>query len=259
MNKIFFITLFTIGCIFVSCSDDDDTKPISLKNIEDTTISLFYPNETKYSITIQGGDGNYSVKSANEEVVKAEMISAIDVSFTVIGLGETKVTITDNSQNSLVLTVIVDYETHKYIVLKYDVRVEGGDLTENEKKAIIEKQLSKMPVKVGGGYKFIFTDMPNAKGKLIYYTDKYEGSKIEEIAFEGKEHDNPNFTGSFKWGYQFVLNNETRFLVFGRYYPTTKSTEKVPAALMEDVTQEVKIEYPKAELVIVSQQVDRVL
>lgn len=258
MKKMLYFTLLIIGCIFYSCDDNDNNlKPITLKDRESTTISLMYPNDTKYSFSIQGGDGNYSIKSENEDIVKVNMISAIDFNVEVIGLGETKITITDNSQNTLVLNVIVNYETHNYIVKQQDVKVIGGDLTENEKKTIIEKQLTKIPVKIGGGYKFIYTDRNNGKGKTLIYADTY-GSKEEETSFEMKEHKNDNFVESYKWGYEVVINNETRIFVLGRYYPTTRSTERIPMALIEDVTQEVQKEFPKAELVITSQLVEEV-
>lgn len=217
-----------------------------------------YPNDTKYSFPIQGGDGNYSVKSENEDIVKVNMISTIDFSIEIIGLGETKIAITDNSQNSLILNVIVDYETHSYIVKQQNVKVVGGDLTENQKNAIIEAQLAKIPVKVDGGYKFIFTDRLNGKGEAIIYTDTYGGNKKVETSFEMKEHGNENFTEAYKWGYEIVFSVEKRIFVLGRYYPTTKATEKFPMALMEDVTQEVQKEFPKAELVITSQLIEKV-
>ena len=258
MKKIFLtIALFTIGYMFLSCGGDD-LKPITLKDRESTTISLMYPNDTKYSIPIQGGDGNYSIKSDNDEIVKVEMISAIDFSITVVGLGETKVTITDKSQNSLIINIVVNYETHKYIIKRQDVRVVGGDLTENQKNAIIEAQLAKIPVKVGGGYKFVLTDSfeGKGKGKVIIYTDTYGESKAEETTFEMKEHGKEVFREAYKWGYEIELNSEKRIFVLGRYYPATKTTETIPMALMEDVTQEVQKQYPKAELVITSQLVE---
>lgn len=176
--KFTFLTtvILTLGTLFYSCSDDDSLNPISPKDREDTTIGLIYPstNETGYTISLQGEDVNYSVKSEKDEIVIAEMISTTDLNLKAVSLGETTVTITDNSQNKLVLTVKVDYLSYSFIVKKHDVTVIGGDLTKNEKKEISETKLLNTPVKVGGGYKFIFTDKTNNKGKAIVYTNTLE-------------------------------------------------------------------------------------
>lgn len=249
--------ILSLGNLFFACSDDDDDlKPITLKDQEDTTISFSYPNDTKYSFPVQGGDGNYSVQSGDEGVVKAEMISVIDFRLEIIGLGETTVAVTDNSNNSLVLNVVVDYTTHGFSIRLHDIAVIGDDLTGNEKKAIGEAQLVRIPVKVGGGYKFIFTDPDNNKGKAIIYTDTYGGTGIE-TTFEYKVIENE--TSSSYRGYELVINNEKRTFILSRYYPsgvTTMSTENITMALMEDVTLKVQEEYPKAEMVYTSQVVE---
>ncbi|MBK5722689.1 pilus assembly protein N-terminal domain-containing protein [Dysgonomonas sp. Marseille-P4677] len=253
-TKILFIYLLSL-CLF-SCSDDDNVKPITLVDRDETTISLYYPRATGYGFPLQGGDGNYSVKSNNDKVITAEMISPIDLSLTAVGIGETTVVITDNSQNMLVLNISVNYETHRFIVKQHDIRVFGGDLTENEKKEISENCLAEIPVKVNGGYEFIFTDVANNKGKAIIYTDSY-GSKGIETTFEMKEIKDKIIPESASWGYEVIINNEKRTFVQGRYIPSTKATEPVTIALMEDITQNVQVEYPKAELVYTSQVIVR--
>lgn len=250
--KTKFLFLFLLSLCLLSCSDDDNIKPITLKDQDETTIRLWYPTNTGYSFPLQGGDGHYSVKSGNDKVVIAEMISSIDLSLKAVGIGETTVTITDNSQNTLTLIINVTYETERFVVKKNDIIVLGGDLTDNEKKAIREKYIAEIPVKVNGGYEFIFTDLPNRKGKAIVYADNIGNDGIE-TTFEIKEIVDNSIPESTKWGYEVVINNEKRLFVQGRYVPSTKSIDPTPIALMEDITQKVKKEYPKAELVYTSQ------
>lgn len=250
--------VLTSGTIFFACSDDDDLKPITLKDREETTISLYYPNNTGYSFPIEGGDGNYSVKSSDNDVVKAEMISPFDFGLEIVGIGETTVTVTDNSQNSLTLNVVVDYESHSFAIKQHDVTVVGDDLTENEKKAIREAELTRIPVKVGGGYKFIFTDLENGKGKAVIYTDTF-GSTGMESTFEYKIFENEDEPSLKARGYEVIINNEKRAFILDRYNPsvvTKRFSENVTMALMEDVTLEVQQEYPKAETVYSSQVIE---
>lgn len=248
--------VLSLGTIFFACSDDDDLKPITLKDREETTFTLSYPNDTKYSFPVQGGDGNYSVQSGDEGVVKTKMISDIDFSLEIVGLGETNVTVTDNSKNSLVLNVVVDYETYGFAIKLHDVSVYGDDLTVNEMKAIRKKQLDEIPVKIGGGYKFIFTDRENSKGKAVIYpqTFGYDGTETTFEMIVVKDEASTSYRG-----YEVVINNEKRTLILSRYYPsgvTTMSTESVTMALMEDVTLKVQEEYPKAEMVYSSQVIE---
>lgn len=260
----FAIVVFTISALFCACSDDDKTTPITLRDTESSTINLIYPNTNKLGYTIQGGDGDYSVKTNNPEVVLPEIVKLTDVSSSdknlslqVVGLGSAKVTITDQSQNSLTLDITVDYLTHKYAVKLIDVRVAGGDLTENQKKAIIEQQTARNPVKVNGGYKFVFNDDQNTKGEANIYAKNY-GSEGIKTTFNIVEFEETVLPNSYKWGYEFAVNNEKRTFVIGQYIPILKSSPVIPMALIEDATQVVQKEYPKAESVIIYQVIERV-
>lgn len=239
------LVVFVIGG-FIGCNDDD-MEPITLKDRDVTTIKIYYTNsEAEHTYTLQGGDGHYIVKTGSEDIVTAEMISSVDLRLRVAGLGKTTVTITDNSQNTLILNIEVSYEIRNHVIVKHDVIIVGDDLTENEKKAIREKCLAEIPVKVGGSYQFIFSDPLNRKGEAIICTDALSSYRIE-TTFEFKEiEDIDNF---YPWGYEIVLDNEKRVFIIGRYYPSTRAYMIVPTALMEDVTRKIQTEYPNAELV----------
>ena len=98
------------------------------------------------------------------------MISSCDISIKALALGEAIITVRDQSGNTLDIHVIVDYYTDNYIVSKQDILL-TGDLKDSEKQTNKEKALATIPVKTGGGYKFIYTDAEIARGKVcLLYT-----------------------------------------------------------------------------------------
>jgi hypothetical protein len=110
-NSILIGVLSLVIC-FAGC-DDDNLKPIELKDREGTSISIFFPNSSWYSFSLQGGDGNYKIISENTEVVTAEMISSVDFRLEAKSIGEAKVIVSDNSQNILTLNVISDIKQER--------------------------------------------------------------------------------------------------------------------------------------------------
>lgn len=249
--------VLAISILFYSCSDDDKIiSPIRLKD-KITTINLTYSfssDEADYYHLIEGGDGNYSVESDNNTIVSAEYLAPIkSLSLKVYGLGETTVTITDQSSNKLILTVVVDYRKECRVVKKHDIHIWGDDLTENEKKTISEEYLAQIPVKVGGGYDFIYNNVSNLKGKAIIYTDNY-GNKGKETIFDIVKVSIPD--GASMQGYEININGEKRTFIIGKYTPLTKAIAPVTVALMEDITKKVQIDYPKVEMVYTSQVIE---
>lgn len=254
-NSMLIGVLSLIIC-FAGCRDDDNQKPLELKDIEGTAVTIYFDSEPPvHSYTLQGGDGNYKIKSENSEVVTAEMISSVDFRLEAKNIGETTVTIIDNSQNILTLNVHIQYRTNQIIIKAHDVFIVGDDLAGNEKKAIQEKQLAEIPVKVGGGYKFIFTDYPSQAGKAIIYPEKFDSNGIE-TTFKTQKITIDESTESATTGYEIVINDEKRLLVISRYYPSTRAETLVPMALLEDVTSKVQVEYPKAESVFTVQVIE---
>lgn len=240
------ITAITISSIFCACDNDDELTPIKLKDYDDTTIKIIYQNDLNVGYIIEGGDGKYSVTSDNTEIVTAEIINTkmlgtdINLRLEVKGLGSTKITITDKSQNSLILDISIDYEKLSYTVVAHDILISGDELTENEKKAISEEYLSEMPVKVGGGYTFIFTDIN--KGEALIYTDKF-GDNAIETTFEKKRIDSNTLV------YEIIIDNVKRsFRLSQSYYtPPQRMTMPPELSFFEDITTKVKEKYPKVE------------
>ena len=167
------VLIFLCSLVISSCSNDE-LAPISLKNRETANIKLNYPNNQTYSFPLQGGDGNYEISCDKPEIIETKMISSCDISIKALALGEAIITVRDQSGNTLDIHVIVDYYTDNYIVSKQDILL-TGDLKDSEKQAIKEKALATIPVKTGGGYKFIYTDAEIARGKVLVYQEKNVG------------------------------------------------------------------------------------
>lgn len=140
--------------------------------------------------------------------------------------------------------------------MSHDIYIEGGDLTGNEVKAIREKQLAEIPVKVGRGYELIYTDYEDGNrvgGKAIIYPEKF-GSNGIETTFKEKRFTIDETANISTIGYEININNEKRLLALNIYYPSTKSGDYLPPiALFEDITAKVQDKYPKAESVFTAQ------
>lgn len=193
------VLIFLCSLVISSCSNDE-LAPISLKNRETANIKLNYPNNQTYSFPLQGGDGNYEISCDKPEIIETKMISSCDISIKALALGEAIITVKDQSGNTLDIHVIVDYYTDNYIVSKQDIFL-TGDLKDSEKQTIKEKALATIPVKTGGGYKFIYTDAEIARGKVLVYQEKF-GDKAIEGSFERKSNEIENE----QWGTKHLIS-----------------------------------------------------
>lgn len=259
LNNILATLLFSLCILFISsCNDDKSLTPISLKGTDTPDIKLNYPASSAYTYTVQGGDGNYKVICNKPEVVEAKIETAAStadkvLSLTVQTLGDAIVTITDNSQNSLTVNVKVDYYTQAFVVNKHDVFI-FGDLHNSEKKAITEKALETIPVKVGGGYKFIYTDPKEPTGKVLVYKEKYGGEAIEGIfKIASATIGNPEIGEHEYHSYELTLPEEQRIFMLWVYQPSERSSMIPITAFYEDVKNKFISDYPLVERVYTAQ------
>jgi len=242
------LALFLSLFICLSCSDSDKDDPISLPDIENNTMYFILPTDATYSKTIQGGDGNYSVASANEQVMQVKLSNGKNIVFEALTTGETTVTIRDKSNNSYVLNVKVSYSEQNFIVTKCEVVITGDKLTVEEKKEIEEKALASIPVKVEGGYKFIYNNMELPKGDVYIYPEKMDG-KSEKGSFERfREEDEENNTYYLR--YKITTDKGTYDFVFVPYYGPDRSSDiHVKFQFIEDLTEIYKADYENIEKV----------
>ena len=209
------VLIFLCSLVISSCSNDE-LAPISLKNRETANIKLNYPNNQT--------------------------------------LGEAIITVRDQSGNTLDIHVIVDYYTDNYIVSKQDILL-TGDLKDSEKQTIKEKALATIPVKTGGGYKFIYTDAEIARGKVLVFQEKF-GDKAIEGSFERKSNEIENE----QWGTRHIISFDLtlpeqpkRTFIISEYIPSSRTSPIVLMAFFEDLKKTFTIDYPTVEQVYTEQ------
>lgn len=244
----FFGLLSLLFCL--SCSQNDE-EPLSLHQIENNSIQLFYG--TKSGVTIIGGDGNYSYTS-DSPLIKGKMTHTNYILFEPLGVGEATVTIRDGSGHSYILTISICYRTEHYTVKKTDAFVSGDNMTVGEQKELKEKALSTIPVKVGGGYEFVFTafesDDKSSGIVSIYPTD--DRNNFIEGTFETtlRKDENQLIYRTYTLHYQ---STERTFVLMQYKDPLVKMINTVVMQFAEDVKGQFLPDYPEVEQVYTSQ------
>ncbi|MCE5227849.1 MAG: hypothetical protein LLG05_18575 [Porphyromonadaceae bacterium] len=246
-------TLFILFSSFswTSCDKDSD-EPLSLDLVENNAIKLYYGS--KGGVTIIGGDGNYSF-SCESSLLKAEMTYSNYILFEPLGVGDAAVTIKDSSGNSYILNVTVAYKTENIVVSKLDATVVGDNMTVAEQKELKEKALATIPVKIDGGYKFVYTeseDQNETKGIVFIYPEKYGTDGIEGT-FDRvivKRDDGSYFYYTYTLHYRDI----NRIFILMEYSePTGQSSEYQDLQFAEDLKDQYKTDYPNVEQVYTSQ------
>ncbi len=245
---ILLILFSTFG--WMSCKKETKEQ-LSLANIENNVTKLYYG--TKGGVTIIGGDGNYSF-SFESPLLRAEMTYRNYILFEPLGVGDAAVTIKDSSGNSYILNVTVAYKSEAIVVAKLDAIVVGDNMTVGSQKELKEKALATIPVKVGGGYKFVYTegeDHDKTNGIVFIYPDKYGNDGIEgtfeRVMIKGDDGNYSHVTYSLH--YKDINHTFMRWLS----KPTGQSSEYQPGQLAEDLTEQYKTAYPDVEQVYTSQ------
>jgi hypothetical protein len=248
-------TLFILFSVFgwISC-DKDSGEPLSLHEIENNAIQLFYGS--KGGVTIIGGDGHYSF-SCESSLLKAEMTHSNYILFEPLGVGEATVTISDSSGNSYILSITVVYKTQNIAIAKLDATVVGDQMTVAEQKELKAKALATIPVKVGGGYRFIYTEgeeQNETEGIVFIYSDQLGKDGIEGT-FERTVVTRDD--GSYSYTtYTLHYGDSNRIFILMEYSePTGKSSpvEYRAVQFAEDLKERYKAEYPNVEQVYTSQ------
>ncbi len=254
--SILLMSLFVIST--TGCSKDDDNKPIQLyyaiyndksNPVENNRVSLLFPTSDKTQLIISGGDGHYAISNSDETVVNVTMESK-QINIAPLSIGNSTVIITDNSGGLYTLNIEVLYRKSNLIIDKQDVIVIGDKLSEIQKTEIQQKAVLTLPVKVNGGFSFIY-NVDQQRGDVLIYKDKYGENGIQST-FEEK------YTETASVGYRsFVIqiDGKKREFVLDRYNaPIPKSSMIVPIAFIEILTDQFKAEYPDVESVYTQQR-----
>gem|GEM_PF-257287 len=254
LNPIAWTLLVLFSTFGLASCDKESDKPLSLDLVKNNSTKLYYGS--KGGVTIIGGDGKYSF-SCESPLLKAEMTYSNYISFVPLGVGDATVTIKDSSGDSYILKVTIVYKAQKIVVSKLDATVIGDAMTVGEQKELKEKALATIPVKVGGGYKFVYTegeDLEQTKATVFIYPDKYGENGIEgtfERATVKDDDGNYSYT-TFTMHY----NGQIRTFVLTKYSQVVlKSTGDYygQGQFAEDLKEQYKMAYPNVEQVYTSQ------
>lgn len=239
------------------CSKDD-AKPIQLyyaiyndkaNPVEGNRIQILFPASNKIQLLIFGGDGDYAIHNSDDAVVDVAVESK-SISITPLSTGSSAVIITDQSGGSYILDIEVSYRRLNFVIEKQDVIVIGDKLSGLQKTEIQQKAALSLPVKVKGGFSFIY-DLNAHEGHVLVYKDKYGENGLESV-FEEKYTE----TASVGYrSYEFQIDGEKREFILNQYHaPLSKSSMIVPMAFIEVLTDRFKADYPDVESVFTQQK-----
>ena len=237
---------------FISCHNGS-YSPISVyyeKSVykcDSLNLIWFLEDTSKYSVSIQGGDGIYSVTCDKPNIVQIKMISGTDIQVQPLAVGDAVITIRDQSNNVTTIQVHVDYQKSEIKIIGTDLSI-AGNLTDEETETIRNEALQTIPVKAGGGYLLIYT--AQSKGTAIIYPElfgsnsiesSFERASIKTMSLNGEEINLPVI--------YITINNEKRTFILNPQLP----------ALGEDLTSKFKVKYPKLEMLYTSQTIKPVI
>lgn len=241
--------------LLAACKNGSD--PIYLVNVTHHTqvidgkieLSSFNPGE-KY--LIRGGEGNYTIRNANEKVIDyrydGDTLTLIPVS-----IGEAHTLIADRSGNSCALSISVKNPENHYLTDSLSGEVEGDALTKGEEAELKARITQDSPVQPGGGFLFTYTDASLSYGEIklfpgptgIYQIGLFERSlKYTEETGEPYQQIKAEMAGSTRLQYTFMLI-EKETPSSGNTNGETSHTENTTTVslIKEDVTDQYKGEF----------------
>ncbi len=241
------IAILVFVAFAVACSNEkDEDNSLRLPSFEDNKITLLYP-DGKGSIAIAGGVQPYSVH-CDSEILKVYMDKDPNYfKYEVRGVGETPIKISDASGQSLVLDALIRYNEWSVEITEHSVSVEGDDMTIAAQNELKEKVLTSIPVKVGGGYKFIFTE--KKAGTLYVYKERF-GGEYSQGTFSVNYLDDMSRED---WVYTLTFDGEEHNYLQCLLLRSRSTEPLVPFSFYEELTDEYKAEYPELESVIAYQ------
>ena len=254
LSSILLLT-FSLFCI-TSCNKDEPLPPIAL-DVEDNSVVLTYPAVSGYTIAITGGDGNFTASCSDPSVFDVEVFKNWGgINLTAKSLGETTITITDQSNNSYTLKATAAYAETQFTIGKQDVVVIGEKLTPAQKKEIEEKAMLTLPVKEGGRFVLIHNNKEDDnKGQAFIYNDKNDKQGIE-TTFEIKEVGESGSPSSYRT-YNFIIEGKPRVFIIMEYRsPTRSSVDMRIMSLNELLTNQFKTDYTAVESVYTQQRIN---
>ena len=259
------VNLIWVIIIMLSSCSKDSYEPILLQYaiyndkpnpIENNQVNLLLPASGKTQLVIFGGDGHYAISNSDETISNVTLTNNSFMDIIPLSTGNSTVTITDDSGNSYTLNIKVHYSEQTWIIDKQDVIVIGDKLSEVQKAEIEQKAILTLPVKVNGGFKFVYNNSEEAnKGQVFIYNDNFGGEAVESV-FELKQF-KIEINGFIQTHpvYVITINGKQREFIVNKYVaPQSKGDMIVPMSLNEDLTEQFKADYPDVESVYTQQR-----
>lgn len=258
------VNLIWIIIIMLSSCRKDSYEPIQLhyatyndkpNPIENNQVNLLFPTSEMTQLVILGGDGHYAISNSDETIANVTLTNKL-INISPLSTGNSTVTVTDNSGGLYTLNVKVHYSEQTWIIDKQDVVVIGDKLSEVQKAEIEQKAILTLPVKVNGGFRFVYNNSEEVnKGQVFIYNDKFGGEAIESV-FELKQI-KIEIDGFIQTHpvYVITINGKQREFIVNKYVaPKSKGDMTVPMSLNEDLTEQFKVDYPDAEMIYTQQR-----
>lgn len=260
------INLIWIIIIMVSSCSKDSYEPIQLhyatyndkpNPIENNQVNLLFRTSDKTQLVIFGGDGHYTISNSDATIANVTLTNNSFIDIIPLSTGNSTVTITDNSGGSYTLNITILHRKTNIIIDKQDVIVIGDKLSEEQKAEIQQKAALTLPVKVMGGFSFVYNLGEEVnKGQVFIYNDKFGGEAVESV-FEFKQIkiEINRFTQTHPV-YVITINGKQREFIVNKYVaPKSKGDMIVPMSLNEDLTELFKADYPDVESVYTQQRI----
>ena len=245
--KTYPIYLMIVVVLLTACNKTEEESISLIPGIKDNLFDLYYPSLGRYTQSIKGGDGNYTVTSSDNTIVDVELIQGQTVSFEAKGLGDATVTISDKSGKSYTFDVHVSYRETSFQIKELRAGVKSDNLTDEQKKEIEEKALATIPVQVNGGYKLIYTNDDGVSGEALVYTETM-GVNGQKGTFKLYQSDG-NLT-ILEMNYKGEIR---KFIISGS--SLTRGIAAETMFLLEDLTKKFKAEYHDVEIVQTQQEI----
>lgn len=173
--------------VFASCSDDDDDIKFFSSDGEEVT-SAFVSSIGHTTIKVTNTEGDFTVKSDNEEIATAAPLydNAPTLNIQIKGhkQGTTVITVTDSKNRTARLNVTVYDRKSTLEVVEQHALIEIEGETEGHEEILgeIREDIISKLIPVHSGFVMTFTS--DTEGKLIYYSDMTNETEKEEGTFK---------------------------------------------------------------------------
>ncbi|MCD8167516.1 MAG: hypothetical protein LUE93_16315 [Bacteroides sp.] len=235
---------------FGGCSDDESgsESPLTVGELRDGVLTLYYPGFYVPRIYIKGGTPPYEV-SGGSDILQVKMDEDMESYFRceISDVGRASVTVSDAVGDKITFSVVIEYNDIYVKVVGHDVEVTGEELTVAQHKELQEKALSAIPVNELGGYRLAYSGKDS--GILYVHKDVFDSYRTEgtfKLIYQDEEE-------KFRLRYWFEFEDQVHTF-YRDLYRSSPRAELAPVyAFYEDLTEQFLPDYPGLEKLVTIQ------